>query len=102
MGFVDFPEKKEPKKPKLKMQHTQNGTFLNRGRILKMDKPHKVMRVLKHKAKHYTTPLLADTTGRNLAGTKLTKTQVKNVQKRRSQAAKKNKKIAKSIWRKLF
>ena len=86
MPFVDFPQSEFSK---------------NKDKVKSMPRAKRVLRIVRKQAKKYTVPLLADE-GRNLAGTKLTKTQVKNVQKRRAQTSKKNKKMVKQIWRKLF
>jgi hypothetical protein len=99
MPFVDFPEKKEPKKPKLKMQHTENGTFLKR-----QHRRPRVLRGLRKVGRTSTTsldiPLLPK--DRSFAGTKLTKVQAKKVNAYRAKVGKKNKKMVKQIWRKLF
>lgn len=99
MPFVDFPEKKEPEKPKLKMQHTENGTFAKR-----QHRRPRVLRGLRKVGRTSTTsldiPLLPK--DRSIAGVKFTKTQLKTVRKNRDAVHKKNKKMVKQIWRKLF
>ena len=104
MGFVDFPEKKESEKPKLKMQHTQNGTYAKRKAYTGVPRVVKILHNVKKATKHSTTslPIPLSSNNRSIAGIKFTKTQQKRVDKYRANVGKKNKKIAKSIWRKLF
>ena len=84
MPFVDYPQSEFSK---------------NKDKVKGMSRAKKVVRNLRKAARTSTTLLPID---RSIAGTKLTKTQAKNVNKHRANVGKKNKKIAKSIWRKLF
>jgi hypothetical protein len=84
MPFVDFP---------------QSEFSANKEKVRKMSKPKRVLRNLRRATRTSTTLLPID---RTFAGTKLTKTQSKNVNKHRAIIGKKNKKMVKQIWRKLF
>ena len=84
MPFVDFP---------------QSEFSANKEKVRKMSKPKRVLRNLRRATRTSTTLLPID---RSFAGTKLTKVQAKKVNAYRAKVGKKNKKMLKQIWRKLF
>jgi hypothetical protein len=89
MPFLDYPQSEFSK---------------NKDKVKGMSRAKKVVRNLRRATRSTTTsldiPLLPK--DRSIAGVKFTKTQAKEVRKNRDTVHKKNKKMAKTIWRKLF
>ena len=84
MPFVDFPQSKFSK---------------NKDKVKLMPRAKRVLRNLRRATRTSTTLLPID---RSFAGTKLTKVQAKKVNAYRAKVGKKNKKMVKHVWRKLF